>query len=83
VFRVPDLHGVFLRGWHHEAILKTMSQSDQAAWKKAVADPQATSRVPRHPFGVSGDRVGSFQGSANLAHFHDEVFLMEDGKNTL
>jgi microcystin-dependent protein len=55
VFNVPDLRGVFLRGWSHGS----------------GTDPDASARHPIKSGGASGDAVASFQGDALQAHDHD------------
>ena len=83
VFRVPDLHGMFLRGWQHQSGVASMSPSDQQAWKGVPGDPGAAARTPRHEFGIAGDRVGSFQPDINKEHLHDEIFLVENGQKSV
>jgi hypothetical protein len=60
-FRVPDLRGLFLRGWNHG---KQDSVNDPA-------DPDAGNRNlrPGAP-GGSKDHVGSWQGDELLSHQH-------------
>src|SRR6185312_12190007 len=60
-FKIPDLRGVFVRGWNHGS----------------GADPEASSRGPADPSnphpgwtGAQGDAVGSRQGDALLNHVH-------------
>ena len=59
-FSVPDLRGMFLRGWNH---------GQQTASK---ADPDAATRVGSGPAasGAAGDAVGSFEGFALQQHQH-------------
>jgi microcystin-dependent protein len=54
VFNVPDLKGVFLRGWNHGG----------------ADDPDASSRTARLPKGATADSVGSMQSDAFQSHGH-------------
>lgn len=54
VFNIPDLRGIFIRGWSHGS----------------GRDPEATKRQPIKPGGVSGDAVASFQDDALQDHVH-------------
>ena len=55
-FKVPDLRGLFLRGWSHNSPIGF--------------DPDRTSRLQLFPGGASGDHVGSFQHDAIQNHSH-------------
>lgn len=53
-FCLPDLRGRFIRGWDHGSL----------------HDPDGTNRLVSATNGVTGDYVGSYQGSAFAAHTH-------------
>lgn len=62
VFRVPDLRGMFARGWappptHHNPDAQT-------------GDPDAAARIPIYTHGAAGDTVGSFQKDTVGPHNH-------------
>jgi microcystin-dependent protein len=57
-FNVPDLRGIFIRG------------VDKTSLGSTGRDPNAASRVPSGPGGVSGNQVGSYQSDAFKAHNH-------------
>jgi microcystin-dependent protein len=54
-YRLPDLRGMFLRGWNHAS----------------TNDPDASTRKYQYSNISKGDHVGSIQSSANLTHSHD------------
>lgn len=53
-FNIPDLRGVFVRGWDHGA----------------GSDPDAAARVAPKPGGAVGDNVGSYQADELKSHAH-------------
>jgi microcystin-dependent protein len=53
-FRVPDLRGVFVRGWN----------GDKNSTGHLGRDPEATARLPIYSGGIAGSAVGSFQDFA-------------------
>ncbi|MDX6768917.1 MAG: phage tail protein [Elusimicrobiota bacterium] len=61
-FNVPDLRGVFLRGWNHNASTSTY-----------IGDQDAVSRSTISVGGRDGDNVGSYQNDAFRSHFHTGV----------
>ena len=56
-FVIPDLRGVFLRGYNGES----------------VRDPDASTRTSSAPGGTSGNRVGSYQDDAVQLHRHQDM----------
>jgi hypothetical protein len=64
-FNVPDLRGVFLRGWN-----------GFPAATDAFADPDAASRVARLPAAgvATGNGVGSYQQDQLVSHNHGTTF---------
>lgn len=54
-FNLPDLRGMFVRGWNHNA----------------TNDPDATVRTSLNDGGVTGNRVGSYQTDAFQGHWHN------------
>ena len=56
-FHLPDLRGVFVRGWSHAS--------------PAFFDPDRNIRIPPDTGGASGDHVGSFQMDQFQSHFHN------------
>jgi hypothetical protein len=64
-FRVPDLRGLFVRGW---APLKPGEQ----VGVETVRDPNVSGRSPLYPpTGASGYAVGSYQPDEWKSHRHD------------
>jgi hypothetical protein len=65
VFQVPDMRGLFVRGW---------SPSPQHPAKPSdgvvIGDPEAPQRVPLYPGGLNGDTVGSYQRDSVGPHRH-------------
>lgn len=61
-FRVPDLRGLFLRGW------------DQGG----VRDPDYSSRGSLQPNGTQGNSVGSYQTDLVGGHHHDSGVRLHD-----
>lgn len=57
-FNLPDLRGVFLRGWNGR-------QTDMR-----LRDGEAGSRTFNNPGGKAGDLVGTFQGDTTGPHNH-------------
>jgi hypothetical protein len=55
-FRVPDLRGLFVRGWSHDSPFGL--------------DPDRASRATLYPGGATGDHVGSFQYDLIRNHQH-------------
>ena len=62
VFRVPDLRGMFVRGWAPEPAHHTP--------ESRTGDPDADNRVPIYPHGAAGNTVGSFQADTVGPHTH-------------
>ncbi len=56
VFRLPDLRGVFLRGW---------------CGNGALRDPDANTRMALYPGGNSGNALGSYQPDEIKRHSHE------------
>jgi hypothetical protein len=54
-FNLPDMRGLFLRGWSHAF---------------SSLDPDRNTRIARATGGASGDHVGSFQFDAFANHSH-------------
>ena len=71
-FRVPDVRGVFLRGWNNKR-------------PAASGDPDAILRTNAYPGGNKGDKIGSFQFDMLKKHSHtyklDSVTTGDDGSN--
>lgn len=65
VANLPDLRGVFLRGW--------MGASSTNEATNPWADPDATSRISRLGGGNTGNNVGSFQQDQFQSHTHPYV----------
>lgn len=62
-FNLPDLRGVFLRGWAHGS----------------TNDPDAATREASHTGGATGDHVGSKQGWQIQSHTHGGAALYDAG----
>jgi microcystin-dependent protein len=60
VFNIPDLRGIFPRGWNHG---KTGN----------YADPDATARGAQYPSGVTSDAIGSYQTDQLRSHTHTYI----------
>ncbi len=81
-FYLPDLRGVFLRGWNHsEPVPPQMSPVDAAKLDRRTVggDPDAVGRLSPRPEiqspgtrGHSGDNVGSAQPDAMQTHKHSD-----------
>lgn len=67
-FNVPDLRGVFLRGWNHGVTTTTY-----------VGDPDAVSRSTIATGGSSGDNIGSYESSTFTSHYHTSNFVQTGG----
>ncbi len=71
-FKLPDLRGLFIRGWNHGS----------------GRDPDAGSRLGIHPVdapgdfgGATGDAVGSYQEDAFRRHWHELSYRRHGLKN--
>ena len=62
-FNLPDLRGVFVRGWDHGA----------------GRDPDAASRTALLSGGATGNNVGSYQADEFKSHTHTIKWLPNDG----
>jgi microcystin-dependent protein len=58
-FNIPDLRGVFMRGWNHGNSAGTYS-----------GDPDAASRAALATGGATGDAAGSYEADAFKSHTH-------------
>jgi microcystin-dependent protein len=62
-FRVPDLRGVFIRGWNDTA-------------SGSFSDPSSGSRTNKYTGGAVGNAVGSYQGDMIGDHTHSNVSVI-------
>jgi microcystin-dependent protein len=58
VFNIPDMRGIFPRGWNH------------AKGAGSFRDPDAASRTNQYASGATGDAVGSYQVDELESHTH-------------
>jgi hypothetical protein len=75
-FLVPDLRGIFLRGWNHARSQQNPDGSDRAPQFPDPGDHRTTPRTQQDVGkggapGNSGDGVGSMQPNAVVTHTHN------------